>query len=296
MQSKRKLLLEVSLIEAMGELVQTYEEIYVSKIQHVRDTVVGTRYFIEGLTTIFKELKLAYGQQIVDEARKHRKGNDLLTAGKHSGEVVVLITTSKRLSGDINQKVFNYFMDYITSRNVQLVIVGQIGKELYEQRDAKKQYTFFDLPEDALSFIDMQAVVEYLLQFEKVTVFHGRYKNLMVQHESKESLTGEYELVGSGAPSEEVKKEISRFLFEPGPREILDFFEKHVFAALFKQSTHESTLAEIGSRIVAMEAATGNIEKKLRDLEYSRKKMIKRKKNKRQLQALAGQAFWNVRR
>lgn len=289
MSSSRQLSIETRLVEAMGDLVQTYEQIYVSKIQQVRDNVVGTRHFIEGLSTVYKELKLAYGQEILLREKKHLA--DVNPLALH-GEVVVLITTNKRLSGDINQKVFSYFMDYIANKDVKLMIVGQIGKELYQQRGGKKEYMFFSLPEDDLSIVDLQAAVEYLLHYDKVTVFHGRYKNLMIQQESKSSLTGEYDNVGAGLPTEEVRKEIRKFLFEPGPREILEFFQKHIFGSLFQQTTQEANLAQMGSRIVAMEAATGNIQQRLKSLASAKRKLVKRKKNKKQLQALSGMSFW----
>ena len=67
-----------------------------------------------------------------------------------------------------------------------------------------------------------------------------------------------------------------------GYADILKFFEKHMFAALMEQTIRESQLAKYASRLVAMDRAEQNIQKKLGEMKVTRLKITHRSANKKQ--------------
>src|SRR5512145_2095403 len=122
---------EMGFIETLGGLVQTYEEIYVARMQKIRKSVVGTRDFTEGLRLIFAELRQHERLKTRTELDKSTPRQQI---NKHTGEgmLVVLLTTSQRWAGDINRQVFEQFWEYKKKHpKAKVMIIGKIGKEFY---------------------------------------------------------------------------------------------------------------------------------------------------------------------
>ena len=280
--------LEIQFVDVLGEMVQAYQEIYVVKMKKVRDRVISNRNYMEGLTEVFGELKKAYAHEIKD---KKKSVNERIFSllNKKDKPVAVLLSAKRKLSGDINHKVFGEFCSYLDDNpDADVVIVGSIGKELYLQRGYTRQYRYFDLSEDQVSIQDLRPVLEYISDYEQTMIFYGKYSSLVTQKQMRSDLRGHKEIENI----KEDDRDRKYFLFEPTLEELLVFFETQIFASLFKQTAHESYLAQIGSRIQALQAATSNIDNRKTYLSHESRKLMKRRRNKKQLQNLAGMRLW----
>jgi len=311
MQFPKELNEEVSLVKTLGSIVQAYEEIYVLKIQKVRDSVIKTRSFMVDLSEIFKDLREIYlYQQAKNSSKKNLSDSFLIQKSKNS--VAVLLSASRAFSREINQKVMSLFLDFVNQNPCDLVVVGKIGKELYDQRGGKKVYQFYDLPEEITDENLIKPIIDNLIQYEKVNVFYGKFINLIEQIQSQSNITGEVQI----EPNQKIKSEENRlsvsiienkvrpsskdgagktdYLFEPSLEEILAFFEKQIFTSLFKQSLNESYLAQIGSRIKSLNESSDNIQKHLEYLAFAERKLNKTLEGKKQRQRLAGISLWQT--
>lgn len=292
MRNKQAVEFEIDLVKTIGDLVQTYEEIYVTKMHKVRDSVVGSRYFYEGLSQIYSELKIIYRNELDEMLKLRSKKNIWDLLNKKDQEVVVLLSASDKLSGEINQKVFQSFWDYIQQNDeVDIVIAGKLGKKFIEQKVTNRKYEYFDLPEKILGINDMKPLLEFLEKYRKVKVFYGKFQSFAYQKETVTEVTGE--INKSVKPNAE--KGIKKYLFEPDLNELLEFFETQIFNVLFQQTTNESFLSQIGSRVMSLESTTSRIEEQLGKLVVEERKLRKRARNKRQLQSLASISFWGKR-
>lgn len=280
--------LEIQFVNVLGEMVQAYQEIYVVQMRKVRDKVVSNRTYMDGLTEVFGELKAAYAEHVKEKTLVDEK--ILLLLKKQNKPVAVLMTAKRKLSGDINHKIFSEFETYINKTpDADIVIVGSIGRDLYLQKGYKRKYKFFDLSEDQVSINDLKPVLEYISPYEQTMIFYGKFSSLVRQNQASSDIRGERTV----SDIEMDKYKGRYYLFEPTLEELLIFFETQIFASLFKQTAHESYLAQIGSRIQALQSATSNIENKMTYLDHESRKLMKRKKNKKQLQNLVGMRLWN---
>jgi F0F1-type ATP synthase gamma subunit len=170
-----------------------------------------------------------------------------------------------------------------------VVIAGQLGREMYINKQTKRQFRYFDLVEEGVSINDLRPLIDTLIQFEEVRVFYGKFESFITQQADSVTISGT-------TPLEMVKKaeqpKDEKFLFEPSLEEILAFFETQIFALLLRQIALESYLSQIGSRVIALESSTANIEDRLKELNWEKKRWQRELRNRKQLQNLVGISFW----
>lgn len=294
--NKNQLLEQVDLVETLNVLAHAYEEISVMRMQKVRASVISTRVFLEKLAEIFYDVKKSYRKEILalmQSKNRNKKNFTFSTITKNGKSANVMMTSNARLYGDIGRKVFTLFMESIKKDpNADVVLVGRMGKDFFDGQSAfKKEYLYFEIPDNDVKIQDIRPIVEKLMVYDKVNVFYGQFTNLMTQQAVASSVSGDQPF-GSDATglSEEEK---FTFFFEPSLEKVLNFFEHQVFGSLFKQTIHESELARLASRARAMESAISNIEKEEAVLKVESRKFKKRLEDKKRLEGLSGMALWS---
>lgn len=286
MPNKENLKEEITTAQFLETLVTTYEEIAVMRIQKVRTSVLSTRSFHEGLSRVYSNVKASHENKVSTILKKKNKSNK-----KDIKKGVVLISTDQYLSGSITSAVFKEFLKFIDTHPHEIIITGHIGKDRLTQARPKKQVSYFDLP-NQLNSDTLQELVTHLQQYDELIVFHGQFINLVKQTPAEVDLTG--------APADAAVKKFKQthadaefFLFEPSLDEVVDFFDTRIFAILFKQMAYEANLAQLGSRITAMETASTNIKKKITELTLQQRQIVRAEANDKQRQRLAGIALWS---
>lgn len=305
MQYKNQLNNEIQFVHTIKLITQTYEEISVIKMQQIRDSVVKTRHFLSILSEVFQDVKISYKQQIEEFlAKKNKKGFSKFVSQmfgketlhkfsyKNNKTVSVFLSANMKLNGEITARVFRDFVKKAQKDNSDLVIVGRIGRSLFEQGSFKRAYKYYELPEIGMKLEDLKELVTELIPYDKIDVSYGKFESIVVQNPIVSNISGDEPFQQVEADAQNVKQ-AQHFLFEPTLEEILKFFETQVFSALFKQSVHESNLSRHGSRIKAMEEALVNIDKK-RNILYSQKRRLNHLvENSKQLERLSGISLWH---
>ncbi len=283
---------QIQITDMVRSLAQAYEEVAVMQMQTVRDSVLSSRDFFKEIAKVYFEVKVSYMQEITKKTRKIAKQAVLSfsTLEKNGKEVVILIMPNERMIGNIANVVFAQFISYIkSSPEAKIVVVGITGKsalEAYNMANSKNklEYTYFAMPKK-VKVEDLQPVVDYIIKYEHVNVFHGKFINLIRQEATKTNITGEIKY-------NEKEIETHHYLFEPSLDVILNFFELQIFVYLLLQAFSESELAKLGSRINAMEVSTKNAEKLKNELILQKRVIQRSISNKKQLQRIAGIALW----
>lgn len=290
MLNKQTVQIEINLVQTLQQFAQAYEEVSVVRMQRVRSSVLTNRAFSEKLNEIFTDVKSSYRNEILQLMEKNKKKlkNKMSITAKTKTSVNVLVSANTKLHGDIIKKSFNLFVQNSKNASDDLVIVGRVGRDLYEQQASKRFYTYFDLPETNIKTEDIKPLISFLIQYEKVNVFYGRFTNVIQQIPTATNVTGETPLEQALPPEKRV-----RYFFEPSLERVLLFFENEVFGSLVLQTVHEGELARLASRITAMEDALVNINK-TRGLLNAEERRIKRlNQNKKQIESISGIALWS---
>lgn len=293
MQTLTELEKETSLISTFNKLVQTYQQISIMRIQKTRDEVLKSRNFMGGLLEVFKDVHAAYYRELLAAIKEKEKKRQKLAELKEKGKTTaVFLSPTKHFSGEIVNEVFEMFENYLKENSpTTLAVIGKTGKKLADQSDqTPENYQYFDIDESQIEETDFLKLIKFILPYPTVEIFSAQFVNLVKQKPVRTNLTANQVLL------EETEKEIEQrrsYWFEPQFDQILDFFEKEVFATLFRRTIHESRLGNLGSRIKTLESANQAIEKKQKKLNLKRRKLQRHQANKRRQQRLAGMALWS---
>ncbi|HSW88845.1 MAG TPA: F0F1 ATP synthase subunit gamma [Candidatus Saccharimonadales bacterium] len=295
MEDKHKLAEEISITQSLQLLATAYEEISVMKMRIARDSVLHTRNFLASLTDVFVNVKSSYTKKLLQEnteSKKNAKTLQFATHNTNGKEIYVFISATNKLYGDIVSKTFQLFKERLqTATGVDLAIVGKTGKELYDALPDKHPYLYFDLPDVIPSMEVLKPIITQLLQYEHVTVFYGRFVNVVKQEAIASSISGDEPIEQEAVQQANGSKGFD-FLFEPSIEELWQFFETQIFSSLFKQTIAEEELARLASRIKTMEQAIVFINTRINSLTTAEKMEKRQAENRKQLQRIAGISLW----
>ncbi len=277
---------EIVFVKNLQRLVSAYEEIAVMRIEKVRQNVIAARFFREGLSNVFSEIQLSHQRDIAVQLEKKKK--HLIPR-----QAVVLISTNTRLAGSITARVTQSFIKYVNSNDADAVVLGQIGKEYLAQAGFKREIAFFPLLKDQPDMADLKPLVDHILKYQAVTVFFGHFENLVTQKPAQVELGSRQILDELSKITSKSPKNIDTYLFEPSLDEIIRFFNDQIFGTLVKMTMSESWLSLLGSRITAMEQASGNVVKRIHVLEQEHRQAARRLQNTKQRDRLSGITLWH---
>lgn len=278
----RKIRKEVEDLQTIQNLVQTYEEIAAGRIQKVKVSVLTNREFLGVLGDIFAQVKYYF-----DKKQSEKKEKSILKTKK---KAIVLLSANTGLYGGLVRKTFNLFIERVKDTDADVVIVGRLGRGLYESiREEKglRDYKYFDLPDTPVEIEVINEVSTYIINYDEVTVFRGKFESLISQAPVADELTGQLDLT-IDKRGEEIK-----FIFEPSVEQIMTFFESEIMAAIFEQAIHESNLSKYAARMINLDRSVANINESLKDLIIEGRRSKHRIFNKKQANALTGISLWN---
>ncbi len=285
MATKRQLETEKLGLVEIKSLVEAYEEIAAGQMQKVRTAVLTAREFLGGLSEIFGEVKFNYARDVLTVERQKTR------LGKGGKTVAVWISANAGLYGDIVERSFDLFADYLAKNQTEAVVVGRLGTKMMADRLPKILYNYYDLEDDRVEVEDLILIMRYLLQFQKIVVFYGQFKSLVNQIPMATSVSGDSIYQPSSAEATEGQAR-HQYLFEPKIADVLEFFEGQMLTTMFEQTVHESQLAKFASRLMSLDTAVENIDKKVGRLNRAGVRLKHRTDGRKQLSRIAGMSLW----
>lgn len=274
----KNLALEIEYLSDLSKMVKAYEEIAAVRMQNIKKGVLGNREYTKELYKILQIVKDSYKE----ESEKYK----FTFYGKKNGKTAsVLMSANTGLYGDIVQRVFYLFLAGLKETPSEPVIIGRLGRALYESGSKKEKYVYFEIPDTELILDDVKKVADFLSSYETVIVYHGLFKNIIMQEAVASNLAGDPQF-------EEEKAPTRKLLFEPYLPEILSFFDSEIFSGFLLHTLLESQLAKFSARMAALEQATENIRKERLMIKRDNNLYRKRLLDKKQLEGLSGRILW----
>lgn len=269
---------EVEYLISFGKIVNAYEEIAARRMQKIRKNVLQNRDFLAGLNQIFQIVKISYQKQVATHKTK-------TTRAKNGQTIRVLLTANAGLYGDIAQRTFQLFRQEWQPAKEEALVIGQMGKNLIDQTGLAGKISYFDFPDNQFDPEAAQKLAARLLPYETVVVYHGSFKNILMQEITALNITGE-----TPPPPPVIPRK--RLIFEPSLEEVLTFFETEIFASLLFQSLYEGLLAKFSCRMATLTEAGEKIKKATRLALLQKEKERHRLVNKKQLGMLSSRFLW----
>lgn len=283
MAFKKELKAEVNQVESLRTLVEAYGEIASIRMKKIRGLVLTNREFLQAISSIFQDTLAAYAQKLSQLLQRGRvRQGDRVTFLSHNGKTVaVLISANTGFYGDVIGQTFNKFLEDVRRDDVEVTIIGRIGRSLFLEAEPNRPYTFFELPDYGLDQTKLSSVIRHLVQYEAIKFYYGQYQSVVRQKPAVTQIT-------AGTPiQKKVAAPTVNFIFEPSLEKILTFFETEIFVSLFDQAIRESQLAKLASRILAMDRSSENIDKRIKELKFENLRLMHREQASKQLNSLA---------
>lgn len=254
------------------------------RIDKVRRRVLSARLFRQELSSVFSRVRASHNND-VQKALKEKSQHQPFK------KAAVLLSTNSRFSGPITSRVSGAFLKHAKQHSPDLIVVGQVGKEHVRSVLPEAKFTYFPLPNNQPGSNDLAPLVKHLLQYQSSTIFFGHFANLIEQKPA-------YVELGAQASEQQAsysawgKPSGEYYFFEPSLEEVVKFFNDQILATLVGLTSGESWLSLLGSRITAMEQASGNISRQISSLHLEKLREDRRHRSKKQRDRLAGMSLW----
>lgn len=269
---------ELDYLTSLEKIINAYEEIAANRMQNIKKGVLENREHLTEINQIFQIVKNSYQKQVVVHKTISSRNKIQQTAR-------VFISANTGLYGDLISRVFTVFRQDLKDPG-EAVIIGQLGKVLMEKSYPGAKFTYFNFPDAKIDFQVSKRLIDYLMPYEQVVIYHGLFKNIVMQEASSSNITGDFLL------PETKESRRRQLIFEPSLVKILEFFETEIFASLLVQTIYESQLAKFSSRMASLDQATDNISRATRQALWENSREKHRLVNRKQLGMLAGRQLW----
>lgn len=288
MITKKILENEIDNLIGLSDLVLAYEEIAASRIKDYRSSVINNRSFMSEIREIFEEVISSYKSQVqlLMKAKKTKNLNEFSFINKNGKTLHLLISANTGLYGSLIKRTFDLFIANSTKEISDKAIIGKIGLSMWQESKIREKYYYFDFPDQSVDNRVLREILNFIIRYEKVVVFYGQFQNLIKQDATFSDISG-----NSRTENLQSGKNV-KYFFEPSLAQVLEFFEKQIFASIFEQTVRESQLAKIASRLTSLDKASENIEKELIKATGERNRNIHHEQNKKQLQTFASRDLW----
>lgn len=281
MNSRESVKEDLRQLDSLKTLMAAFESIAVIQAKKIRKSVLEDRSFYSGINRVFQEVVQAYGHEITDLLKQRgadEKNMRRMSLAKRNGKsIAVLLSANAGLYGDIIQKTFALFMEHVRKADTDILIVGAVGKNLFDQVMTQKKYMYVPFPDDKMNMSEIQSITQYLEQYDGVNVFFGQFKSFLSVAPSSKNISGEQAM-------ENISKIPISYKFEPSLEKIVLFFETEIFASMFWQLLYESRLAKLASRMTLLNKASINIDETIKRSVLIERKIQHYVLNKKQLE------------
>lgn len=256
MKSIKKIKAEIENTTQIKSIVEVFEEISAIKMKNIRDEILLTRDFLERLADLSGNV-----------------GSDLsIVKNSEVSSACVYLSSSGGMYGDLPEKIFNAFVNYIDNKT-DVFICGKQGKAFVEKYRPNLKFEYYE---------DEIDILKKLLNFGKITVFYGRFKNIINQEAVSKSIMGDYEIQFNNMDKKELALKQFKYIYEPSVVEVSTMFANEIKTSVFEGMIKENNLAKTASRLMHLDKAYESIEEKLNLLELIRNRENKKVEDKKQ--------------
>ncbi|MEO8691630.1 MAG: F0F1 ATP synthase subunit gamma [Candidatus Saccharimonas sp.] len=235
---------EEASMRTIVSLTSAFESLSSMQIAKTKNKVLISNQFFDEVWNIYKQVRMDVMFNFGREPEETPIDRELL----------VLITASGGLSGDIDQRLIKRVREYHHDNN-DILVVGHHGATQLGQ--AKMKYDFyFDLPKK--DYINVDPLVEIIKRYAKSRIFYQNYVSLGHQDIKDVDLSEVVSSKGRVADLDTVGDDMiteKNYILEPNAFSVASYLESSILRLTLTQFIYNSRLAQVASRFRAMTAA-----------------------------------------
>ncbi|HSX06532.1 MAG TPA: F0F1 ATP synthase subunit gamma [Candidatus Saccharimonadia bacterium] len=226
-------------------LTSAFESLSSMKITQTKGKVLISNEFFNEVWNIYKQIRM-------DVMFNFGRAPDEKPIEK---ELLILITASGGLSGDIDQRLIKEFRKHYDPEKNDIVVIGHHGALQLDQLKIKYNM-YFDLPKK--DFINVDPLMKEIKRYRHSRVFYQDYISLSQQGIKDLDLSEVVDRMGKIADLDTVDDEKiteRTYIFEPNAYTVSAHLETSILRLTLTQFIYDSRLAQLASRFRAMTAA-----------------------------------------
>lgn len=252
-------------ISTLRDLTSAFENIASTRIQQIKDRTLSSKDFFADLWLIYTQLRRDPKERLTHEERS-----------KEGKDVVVVVTSRGKLSGDIDYKIVEAVLSEVDPETTDIISIGAHGVLLMQERGVLP-VKLFNLPEQKGYLGEVSEIIDFINQYSNVTVYYETYVSLAYQQIKKIELRFAVQELSEEEATSQADHEViykKDHIFEPSFDEVIDYMESIMMKIALSQILLESNLAQQASRFKAMHLATD----RAKDLKEDLNKQLNRAK------------------
>lgn len=245
MRKPMEIAAEEQSMRSIVSLTSAFESLSSMKIMQTKGQVLISNQFFDEVWNIYKQIRM-------DVMFNFGRTSNADVIEK---ELLILITASGGLSGDIDQRLIRKFRERYDPAKNDIIVIGHHGAQQLEQ--LKIHYTqYFDLPQKDI--INVDPLIREIKKYKTSRVFYQNYISLSTQDIKELDLAEVMSSKGRIADLDTVDKDKiteKTYIFEPDAYTVAMHLETSMLRLTLTQFIYDSRLAQLASRFRAMSAA-----------------------------------------
>ncbi len=247
-------------IEDIGETVKALEKISAANVHSLKITSQRLIKYERALKKVF-----------CDIAEKHIS-HPLFRKLRTFKKLKVILLTEEGLCGVLLNRLLD-FVQLSLEENDKILVIGEKGKKLCEERGIKIDY-FFSGTKDIPKKEDIRPIKDFIIsqflteEINQVLIFYPEFESLAIQNPAIFSFLPFDKEKFKEELGKELKEVVGYPIYEPCQKEIINYLLKEYLGLVFYQKALETKLSELSARTVAMEEAAEKAQKLINQLSH----------------------------
>jgi len=245
MRRPTEIKVEEQSMRTIVSLTSAFESLSSMKITQTKDKVLISNEFFNEVWNIYKQIRM-------DVMFNFGRAPDEKPIEK---ELLILITASGGLSGDIDQRLIKDFRKHYDPEKNDIVVLGHHGALQLDQLHIRYNI-YFDLPKK--DYINVDPLMKEIKKYRYSRVFYQNYISLSQQTIENLDLSEVVDRMGKIADLDTVDDEKiteRTYIFEPNAYTVAAHLETSILRLTLTHFIYDSRLAQLASRFRAMTAA-----------------------------------------
>ncbi len=292
-------------VKSTQQITRAMKLVSASKLRRAQDRILAARPYARKMLEVLSSLA----------ARANPEKHPLLARRPEERVVVVVLTADKGLCGSFNTNILSRaraLLDGLKDRRVQVDLVGRKARDWFRKRSYATRRVLIDVFRNVALDHAREIASELMRGFiaaeiDAVHLVYNEFKSVIQQRVIVEPLLPiPRALFGAAAPGREgaaaagregsgspdraggPEQAVEDYIYEPGDRQLFEILlPKHVEIQVYR-ALLESSAAEHGARMTAMDNATRNAEEMIETLTLQMNKIRQASITKEILEVVSG--------
>ena len=256
MANLRDLKSRIGTVKNIKQITNAMKMVAAAKLRKTQEAVVAARPYAKNIDNMLR---------ILLKKNRWNKHPLLTTINPEGKELLIVVTADKGLCGSFNSNIIRFTNRYLENNpNCDLIFYGKKGYDFYRRKEIYNILNNHDGLSEISSFHDIYKLKQEILdlyytkKYAKVFVIYNEFHSAIHQELVHKQIL-------PVVPCEE-EVSIIDYIYEPNEDAIIDELGNRYLNVGLWITILESTAAEQGARMTAMDNATTNAEDLIEDL------------------------------